>query len=357
MQLVHGGLFVGVVDVLRSLRLVVGALFLGSLAWGLLAGAIVAALMSIFAISLLLGASEAVGRRTGRHLTRGQARLVGRALAFEADSGKRRRTISLDRLRSAMVVPASDGGRACQLVMRGLWGQRTALDFTDREDARALLHEMKMSPREESATFYFFFGLYVTVGADGVLLRWPMLGRQRFVPYAKILSVTSFFGFIELRLSGGDKYEIMTTTSKRSREQQQHQALLERIAHACVSYRAEHAEERAALLDRSGRSALGWIKDLGLLGKTGGGYRVASLPADTLWRVALDPAAKEETRIGAALALRSALDADGRQKLRIAAEASASPKMRVALDAAAEELTDEQLGEALDQAVPLRRRA
>ena len=81
------------------------------------------------------------------------------------------------------------------------------------------------------------------------------------------------------------------------------------------------------------------MKDLRALAETGGsGYRAATVPTETLWSVALDPAAKEELRIGASLALRGALDDDGRERLRVAAEASASPRLRVVLEAATYEL-------------------
>ena len=167
-KLVQGGSFTGVIDVLRVARVVTALAMLGCLVAQAFMGAMMAAFVATVVLSVLVAVGQAIGRQAERHLTPGQVRVTGHELRFEADSGAHPRTIDLKRLRSAMVIPTSERGRACRLVMRGLWGQRVSLAFSEREEARALLHEMKMSPRESSETFYFFFGLYVTVGADGV---------------------------------------------------------------------------------------------------------------------------------------------------------------------------------------------
>ena len=86
-----------------------------------------------------------------------------------------------------------------------------------------------------------------------------------------------------------------------------------------------------------------------MLEDAGGGYRSASVPEDTLWRVALDPSEPAEDRIGAGLALRSKLDDEGRARLRVAAEAAASPEVRIALEGAASEVDDDALAEVLER--------
>ena len=65
-----------------------------------------------------------------------------------------------------------------------------------------------------------------------------------------------------------------------------------------------------------------------------------------LTKVVEDPTASGDVRAGAAVALRTRLDEEGKARVRIAAEATASPQLRVALEAVAGE-SDEVAGEAL----------
>ena len=60
-----------------------------------------------------------------------------------------------------------------------------------------------------------------------------------------------------------------------------------------------------------------------------------AVPEENLWRVAEDPAAEETARVGAAVALRTRLDREGRARLLCMSDASVSPRVRVALRAAA----------------------
>jgi hypothetical protein len=337
-----GGTLAGAGEVLAAIQVVGFAIafalfFLGSL-------------QSVFAVgfaSLCLSGVLGVGRLVSRTLTRQMRAMIGvekNALVMTDDASRERR-IPLPTLRRGRVL------RGARVVLRGRWGQRIAMQLADAADARSLLRDVGLSARQRPATFAFFFGLRVTVGADGILFAWPLLRRSRFVPYSKIVSMTPSPGMIIFRLSDGGRYEIMTTTSRRSRTLEQHDALVERIEDACSAYRADNDEPPLAALVRGGRSALGWVKDLRALGNaSGSGYRAATLPSDALWRVALDPTASAEMRIGAGLALRGGLDEEGRTKLREAAEASASPKVRVVLEAAADGVEDEQLGEAIGEA-------
>ena len=63
--------------------------------------------------------------------------------------------------------------------------------------------------------------------------------------------------------------------------------------------------------------------------------RLGAGPEENLWRVAEDPAAEETARVGAAVALRTRLDREGRARLLCMSDASVSPRVRVALRAAA----------------------
>ena len=170
-------------------------------------------------------------------------------------------------------------------------------------------------------TFSFFFGMRVTVGADGILVAWPLLRRRRFVRYADITGVEASPGRILIRLRDHRTYEIVTTTKEKSNAMAEHFALLERIEDAREVHGGDDDSGRslAAALARGGRSAHAWVKELAAMSEAGGGgYRAPTLPKEPLWRIALDPAEAEELRIGASLTLRSELDEEGRARLRSA---------------------------------------
>ena len=91
-----------------------------------------------------------------------------------------------------------------------------------------------------------------------------------------------------------------------------------------------------------------------------GGYRRAVVSDEALWRVVEDASVDEETRAGAAVALRKMLDEPGRARLRVVAEATASPRLRVALEAASgtnEGAVRESLEELVNEGRAPRRRA
>jgi hypothetical protein len=258
------------------------------------------------------------------------------------------RRIPLSAMRSGRVTPDGNGSRA-HVVVRGRAGVVLDADLTRRE-ARGLLRDLGLSAREQPMTFSFFFGMRVTVGADGILVAWPLLRRRRFVRYADIVDVKATTGRIVVLLRDHSRYDIATASSEKSSNIDEHYALVERIEDA----REAHGEDGesgatlAAALARGGRSARAWVKDLAAMAEAGGtGYRASALPRETLWRIVLDPNETEELRIGASLTLRTELDDEGRARLRSAAEASASPRVRVALSGAADALDDEALGDAI----------
>lgn len=239
------------------------------------------------------------------------------------------------------VVPV--GLKAARLVLLGRWGRDVDAWLPSIEDARAILSELGLGPLDRPVTFSFFIGLRVTVGVDGVLVAWPMLGKRRFVPHSRIEDVRWSADHVVLVLTNGHRYEIGT------RGGDDHGALVERLLAARDAYRKSQGGEPLAALARGGRSASAWVKELRAMAEAAGTqYRTASIPSETLWRIALDPAEKEELRIGAGLALRAGLDDDGKQKLRIAADASASPRVRIAFAAAADEPDDDAIAEQIE---------
>lgn len=349
--LASGGAFAGIRQLVAYLPFLGFAIAFATLALGLGERS-----LTIVYLSLMLAIARALFARFPwpmGHTTRVTASVENGALVLQGES--RRRVLPLSSLRSGMVVSLRSSGLA-RVALRGQWGQRTVVHLGDADDARSLLGDMKLSARDRPAKFAFFFGLRVTVGADGVLMAWPLLRKRRFVPYSKIVALSNEPGTLLFRLVDGKRYEIMTNTSGRAIVLEHHAALVERIEDALAAYRARTEEPPLAALERGGRSALGWVKDLRALAETSGaGYRAASLPNDELWSVALDPAASEELRIGAGLALRPWLDEAGRVRLRAAAEASASPRIRVVLEAAADEPDDDSLSETIAEVAPRRR--
>lgn len=254
--------------------------------------------------------------------------------------------IARSKLRSGLVIPAEAG--AVRVVARGREGVILDAELANRNDARTLLRELGLSPLEQSASFDFFFGLRVTVGADGVLLHWPLLGKRRFVALARIASIETERDVVGLRLTDGTRFDILTHASLSAASLERHHALHERIEDVCEAYRARGESAPLHTLLRAGRSAKDWVAALRAMGSSAtGGYREGMPPRDVLLRVALDPTAPEEIRIGAGVVLQGELDERTRLGLRFAAEAAASPRVRVALMASADDADDDELAEAV----------
>jgi hypothetical protein len=265
---------------------------------------------------------------------------------FRAREASRELRIARRDVRAGYAVPDATE-RGAHVILEGRRGPRVDVWVPTIEEARSLLEDLGVAPLARPMTFAFFFGLRVTVGADGVVVAWPLLGKRRFVPHDEITDVRWSADEVELVLADGGSYSIMTRASQTA-SSEQHLALLERLVSARAAYAASVGAEPVAALARGGRPASAWVRDLRAMSEAAGSqYRTTALPAETLWRVALDPAAKEELRIGASLALRAGLDAPGRARLRAAAEAAASPRVRVALTAAADLDDDATLATAL----------
>jgi hypothetical protein len=173
----------------------------------------------------------------------------------------------------------------------------------------------------------------VTVGADGVLLRW--LGTLRFVPWACVTSIEAFDGIIVLALEGG-AWLSLRSPGDHERYQPERAAMVERMR---VAWRAHASarpdEETARLVRRAGGRTQEWVRAMRGIVRAEEGYRTGSMPLERLWRVVEDSRADRAARTGAALALAPTLDESGRQRLRAAAFSCAEPRLRIALTTAA----------------------
>lgn len=313
--------------------------------------------MAAFASLYLLGAltlvaivARSVHRGTRAIATRppdATLQVEGRSLVVARVSGDRRK-MARDRFRCGILVPGANEPGA-RLLLTGDLGAGIDAWVRDIEQGRALLHDLGLSAGQRPHTFAFFFGLRITVGLDGIVVAWPLLGRRRFVPYGKIREVRSTPEKIVFDLGPGKAYEVATSTAKNGIASDDHRALLERIAEARAAYASADRAESLALLARAGRPTSAWVRELRALSEASGSeYRSASLPTEALVRIAIDPKESEEMRMGAALALRGSRDRAAHDQLRQAAEASASPRVRVALGVASEDLDDDTVAKEMD---------
>jgi hypothetical protein len=123
------------------------------------------------------------------------------------------------------------------------------------------------------------------------------------------------------------------------------------------------ASPMAARLVRGEKSSAEWLAAIDAAAPAkGDAYRGAEGAHEALWRVLEDGAAPREARAAAAIALRTHLDDDARNRMRVVIEACESPKLRVAIETALDVGTTETDGEprllhALEQASPPREKS
>ena len=103
------------------------------------------------------------------------------------------------------------------------------------------------------------------------------------------------------------------------------------------------ADDGVEWLTRGDRSVEEWVADLRAMGSGGRRtYRASPPSREALFRIALDPAADEDVRAGAAIALGGSLDDSERERLRVAARVTVAPRVRVVLEREAEGDLDEE---------------
>jgi hypothetical protein len=204
------------------------------------------------------------------------------------------------------------------------------------------------------ASFVVFAGvawpMHVTVGADGVHLRW--LGTGRFVAWSSIAAIEVYDGGVVLALEGG-QWLTLRVPADHERHHPERDAMVERMRVAWRAHVSACADDTSARLVRpSGGHTREWVRAMRAMVHAERGYRVAAVPPERLWRIVEDPRADRAARTGAALALAPSLDEAGRGRLRAAASACAEPRLRIALSTAASDTgahaSDDELAAALD---------
>jgi hypothetical protein len=199
----------------------------------------------------------------------------------------------------------------------------------------------------------------VVVGGDGVLLRW--LGTIRFVPWSRVTDIERFDGGVMLALGrepgreGGREvwrqgWLTLRMPEDHERYQPERDAMVERMLAAHRAHGPAHEVPMARELGKAGARTRDWVRSMRALLRSAPGFRTAAIPVDRLWQVVEDPRADREARTGAAIALATHAQDDGRERIRIAAAGCAEPRLRIALRTAATEARapDDVLAEALD---------
>ncbi len=183
----------------------------------------------------------------------------------------------------------------------------------------------------------------IRIGTDGVEHRW--LGRRRFIAYRDVREVKDQGSSVVLELCEGERVvwhvrELGSDPHVAHREGES--LVVSRLREAMEAHRRGVADDGVEWLTRGERSVEEWVADLRSMGAGGRRtYRASPPSREALFRIALDPAANEDVRAGAAIALGSSLDDSARERLRVAARVTVAPKLRVVLERQAEGSLDE----------------
>lgn len=173
----------------------------------------------------------------------------------------------------------------------------------------------------------------LALGADGLTVRHR--GRLRSIALSAVGEVRSTRNTAVLRLLDGEELLLRFGSDADEEASVQHAAFALRMRQT-LARRDRARDPSEALLARGQRDGAGWARELQALVRPEDGYRVATMPDETLWRIAEGPAAEPTARVGALVALRARFDDDARQRLHGLAERTAQRDLRAAIEAAAE---------------------
>jgi hypothetical protein len=192
----------------------------------------------------------------------------------------------------------------------------------------------------------------VAVGSDGVRMR-RLLGGSRFIPFSAIKEARATGRELHVSLEDGASFAMHHGSggglmgSGDKDDAPLAATIVARIREQLVAHRAREKSGPHAF-SRAGRSTAEWLRDLSSAATANPSYREQAIPSEELWRVVEDATAPATARAGAAVALRVALDEEGRVRLRAAADACAAPRLRVALEAVASASDESRVRDALD---------
>jgi hypothetical protein len=294
-----------------------------------------------------LVAASAIGQavRFGRTVRIDQRRKLPLELELPSDDDAQAllEALAKDERHATAAFFALRGGAARQ--------RRVLLAYAAATTLPALASLAFMSPHHFSAwlfcafsvpTFLVMLGaprrMTVTVGADGVTTESAarfLRASRTFYPYSKIQSVR-LDDDVVLTLDTGKTIRLGVAHDGKEQVPYQIpvQALHDRIRRARELYVAGGSSSVTSALARGDRETAAWLRSLRELLATPATYRTAAISAATLWSVVEDPTERPNVRVGAAVALRAAIDEEGQARLRVATAANASKELRDALEAA-----------------------
>jgi hypothetical protein len=365
------------------------------------------------AVILSMLAMFTLAKRPRRRIARGEVRVDARGLHVGA-----RLAVPAARLRDAIVVPGTSEGA---LVRIGRGVRSTDLAVGSVQDGRALLATLGLDAARSTAEVAIrapdlehyrkrtrailylvpflpiaivlalaFGGVLValplagmltflpialslaisgsvTVGTDGVLVRWLWL--RRFIALDDVVDAEVGDGELVLnnlprvvrllRADGSVKDELLIDLWQdgpfqepiRSGVEARAQAIAERIREAIAARREAIATAEIGALARARRPIEAWLTHLrGLLTRTETFRGEAPPSREALLQLVEDSTARPELRAAAAVAVTAAGQDDeaARVRLRVAADTSAAPRLRIALRAAAER-DDAELAAAMEE--------
>lgn len=173
----------------------------------------------------------------------------------------------------------------------------------------------------------------IVLGADGLTLRHR--GMVRSIPLSSLAEVRSTKNSATLVLLNGEELLLRFGADDDEKASVQHAAFTLRMRQTLARRDRGH-DPSEALLARGAREVTEWTRHLQSLLREDEGYRVATMPEETLWRIAEGTVAEPTARVGALVALRARIDDDARERLLELAERTAQLDLRAALEAAAE---------------------
>jgi hypothetical protein len=174
----------------------------------------------------------------------------------------------------------------------------------------------------------------VTIGSDGV--SWKRGFSKGFVAYRDLAVVETWHGNdIMFRKHNG---EIILLSHSR-KDPARTAGTVSLIQHAMYGAQTS-SSDALSILDRNERSIEAWREAMKALFSSAA-YRSVAVTRDDLSRTLDDPQSSSERRIGAAMALAAAGDADALTRVRVAAEACADENLRYCLEGVAAGDTDE----------------
>jgi hypothetical protein len=192
----------------------------------------------------------------------------------------------------------------------------------------------------------------VVVGTDGIRIR-RLSSRWRFVPFSQLRAAETDGRDVVITLENGKVFRFHSPGGKGWRplafadRGEEGVKVVERITEGIA--RQTHAHSSGSALARGSRTTREWLRALSVSSDQRASFRAPAIPPDELWRVVADPTMATTARAGAAAALQSTLDDEGRTRMRVLADACASPKLRVALETTASAKDESELERVFDE--------